>query len=82
MSEKKLKFRADINENILFGGAQIKTVGEGSECFICRKKEQKEQKVYKDYSATCNLDDEDFNNDCWNCSRYGFMGCNVRKKRR
>lgn len=35
-------------------------------------------KEKKDYSATCNLNDEDKNNDCWGCSRFCFpIGCMV-----
>lgn len=36
----------------------------------------KEEKV--DYSTTCNGDDEDLNNRCWQCSRFCFpIGCMV-----
>ena len=36
----------------------------------------KEEKV--DYSTTCNLDDEDLSNRCWQCSRFCFpIGCMV-----
>lgn len=32
----------------------------------------------EDYSATCNLDDEDQSNNCWGCSRFCFpIGCMV-----
>lgn len=35
-------------------------------------------KEKKDYSAKCNLDDEDLHNDCWGCSRFLFpIGCMV-----
>lgn len=31
-----------------------------------------------DYSANCNLNDEDTNNNCWGCSRFCFpIGCMV-----
>lgn len=33
-------------------------------------------KTKQDLSLTCNLDDEDMANDCWNCSRFLFpIGC-------
>ena len=32
----------------------------------------------RDYSADCNLNDEDKNNNCWNCTRFMFpVGCMV-----
>lgn len=32
----------------------------------------------EDYSATCNLNDEDTNNKCWQCARFCFpIGCMV-----
>lgn len=35
-------------------------------------------KEKKDYSVTCNLNDEDMNNNCWNCSNFCFpIGCMV-----
>lgn len=35
-------------------------------------------KEKKDYSAKCNLNDEDLHNDCWGCSRFLFpIGCMV-----
>lgn len=40
--------------------------------------EKSERKPKADLSANCNLNDEDVNNDCWNCSRFLFpIGCMV-----
>ena len=34
--------------------------------------------IKKDYSATCDLNDENLNNDCWGCTRFVFpIGCMV-----
>ena len=34
--------------------------------------------IKKDYSATCDLNDENLNNDCWGCVRFLFpIGCMV-----
>ena len=34
--------------------------------------------IKKDYSATCDLNDENPNNDCWGCDNFLFpIGCMV-----
>lgn len=46
-----------------------------SEFDIVGKRTKREK---KDYSAYCNLNDEDMMNDCWGCSRFCFpIGCMV-----
>lgn len=50
--------------------------GAGRSAIIEATENTKKQKM--DYSGTCNLNDEDQNNKCWQCSRFCFpIGCMV-----
>lgn len=61
-------------------------IPDGNElCIDCFEMENKKDKVIvdkehplvkQDYSSTCNMDDDDENNPCWQCKHFCFpIGC-------